>query len=396
LKYHKHLLQSCVEALEAIFFEDRYADKCIEYYLRNNKKWGSRDRRFFAETVYDCVRWWRLDWALLGRSISKLQIDHLAVSFWRRQLPLPDLPEFQKIQVEGLKKAYSEIKDPAVLQAFPDEIYQLGQKELGTFWDELTPYLNQVNDLILRVNTSKTNREELIRAFAALDIEAEPLPGTPSALWIKKRVNVFRTDLFKKGLFEVQDGSSQQVASFLDIEPGQRIIDACAGAGGKSLHIADLMQNRGKVISLDIHSWKLDQLKLRARRNSYSNIEMKTIEGSKTIKRLKGTADRLLLDVPCSGLGVLRRNPDTKWKLTPQAIEEVKGLQKEILQNYSEMLKSGGKLLYSTCSILPSENQEQVQTFLSNNSSFQLIKQRHLYPTRPGYDGFYLALMQKS
>jgi 16S rRNA (cytosine967-C5)-methyltransferase len=202
--------------------------------------------------------------------------------------------------------------------------------------------------------------------------------------------------LFKKGWFEVQDGSSQQVAPYLEIEPGQRVIDACAGAGGKSLHVADLLQNRGKVISLDIHQWKLDQLKLRARRNSYSNIELKRIEGSKTIKRLKDTADRLLLDVPCSGLGVLRRNPDTKWKLTESAIADMIKLQRTLLQDYSVMVKKGGLLLYSTCSLLPSENQEQVQQFLQNNDHFHLRKQRFLYPTRPGYDGFYMALLEKS
>src|SRR5690606_31146175 len=180
----------------------------------------------------------------------------------------------------------------------------------------------------------------------------------PDALILDERTNVFRNPAFKEGMFEVQDASSQLVAQALAVEPGMRVIDACAGAGGKSLHIASLMQNKGKVLSMDIEEWKLQQTKLRARRDGVSIIERKVIEGSKTIKRMKETADRLLLDVPCSGLGVLRRNPDTKWKLTEESIEKVRKTQQEILQSYPSMVKPGGQMVYATCSILPSENQD--------------------------------------
>ncbi len=396
MKYHRHLLQSCVEALGAIFYEDRYADKCIEFYLRNNKKWGGRDRRFFAETVYDCVRWWSKDWALLDRKPTRPGLDYLSVSLWRRGLPIPEFPEFENVDYSLFEKAEQAITDSAVQQAFPKWLYRRIGEELGPDWSQLAPYFNETNDLVLRVNTQKVTREKLIQELQRIDIQGQPLLGTESGVIIPLRVNVFRTELFKKGLFEVQDGSSQQVAPYLKIEPGLRVIDACAGAGGKTLHIADLMQNRGKIISLDIHQWKLSQLKLRARRNTYSNIEMKVIDGSKTIKRLKETADRLLLDVPCSGLGVLRRNPDTKWKLSEKSILEVIELQKTLLQDYSVMVKEGGLMLYSTCSILPSENEQQVQKFLQNNTHFRLLKQRHLYPTRAGYDGFYMALMERT
>lgn len=396
MRYHHHLLISCSEALSAIFFEDRHADKCIEFYIKRNRKWGGRDRRFFAETVYDCVRWWSLYWQLLGRKPHENSVKILAPSLWRRGLPCPEFEEFKGVKFEDFEKAYNKISNPAVKLAFPQWLYEHIESELGQTWVETAEYFNRPNKLILRVNTQKTTQEQLIQNLAQDDVLAKRLEGTSSGLIIEERANVFRTQSFKKGLFEVQDGSSQQVASYLQIEPGQRVIDACAGAGGKSLHIADLLENKGKVIALDIHQWKLDQLKLRARRNSYSNIEMKVIEGSKTIKRLKESADRLLLDVPCSGLGVLRRNPDTKWKVSETSIQELISLQAEILEQYSRMLKPGGLMVYSTCSVLPSENEEQISKFLRNNKNFKLLKQRSIFPTRDGFDGFFMAQLEKS
>ena len=172
-----------------------------------------------------------------------------------------------------------------------------------------------------------------------------------------------------------------------------RVIDACAGAGGKSLHIAAILQNKGRLLSLDTEQWKLDETKKRARRAGVSNLETRLIEGPKTIKKLFGTADRLLLDVPCSGLGVLKRNPDAKWKLSQIFIEHIKEKQQEILSEYCNIVKVGGKFVYATCSILPSENQEQVKTFLAKNTSFTLEEEKIVLPSESGFDGFYMARM---
>ncbi len=396
LRYHRHLLQACIDALTAIFIEGRHADKCIEYYMRNNKKWGARDRRFFAETVYDCVRWWRLDRHLLfQKEETAPELSFLAPSLWRRGLPMPEFDEFSKIDCLRFQSRLEEIQSPAVKHAFPDWLYQMLGDQLDS-WDEMVPYFNKTNELVVRANTLKNSPVELQKSLAAMGIQTKPLLGTETGLIFDERSNIFRIDLFKKGHFEVQDGASQQVASFLNVEPGMRVVDACAGAGGKTLHIADQLKNKGKVVAMDIHQWKLDQLKLRARRNSYSNIEMKVIDSSKVIKRMKNTADRLLLDVPCSGLGVLRRNPDTKWKLSSAGIQEVMEIQKNILNDYAGILKVGGKMVYSTCSVLPQENEEQVNLFLSTHSNFKMVKQRNIYPTRPGFDGFYMALLEKS
>ena len=213
---------------------------------------------------------------------------------------------------------------------------------------------------------------------------------------MKERANVFITDAFKNGWFEVQDASSQKVAEVLNPKPGMRVIDACAGAGGKSLHIASLMENKGQVIALDIYGNKLKELKRRARRNGAHNIEPRVIDSTKVIKKLKASADKVLIDAPCSGLGVLRRNPDAKWKLQPEFLEKIKNTQQEILSSYSSMVKPGGQLVYATCSILPSENSEQVSTFLSSEAGkdFSLVKEEKIYASKSGFDGFYIALLQ--
>ena len=214
---------------------------------------------------------------------------------------------------------------------------------------------------------------------------------------MKERANVFTTEAFKNGWFEVQDASSQKVAQMLDPKPGMRIVDACAGAGGKSLHIASLMENKGQVIAMDIYENKLNELKRRARRNGIHNIETRVIDSTKVIKKLIGKADKVLIDAPCSGLGVLRRNPDAKWKLQPEFLETIKQTQSEILDSYSRIVKDGGQLVYATCSILPSENEQQVKAFLKREagSEFTLTKDEKILPSKSGFDGFYIALLQK-
>jgi 16S rRNA (cytosine967-C5)-methyltransferase len=229
------------------------------------------------------------------------------------------------------------------------------------------------------------------------DIETDVLPNHPSALKLKERANVFVTEAFKDGWFEVQDASSQLVADYLDVKSGMKVVDVCAGAGGKTLHLASLMENKGQLIAMDIYESKLKKLKIRARRNGVHNIEMKVIDSTKPIKKLHDKADRLLIDAPCSGLGVLRRNPDAKWKLQPEFIENIKKIQSEILEQYSKMVKPGGKMVYATCSVLPSENQKQVDKFLKSEAGeeFVFVKDKKILAYKSGFDGFYMALLER-
>ncbi len=172
------------------------------------------------------------------------------------------------------------------------------------------------------------------------------------------------------------------------------VVDACAGAGGKSLHLAAIMKNKGKIISMDVENFKLEELKRRAKRAGAFNIETRLIEDNKAIKRLEGKADKVLLDVPCSGLGVIKRNPDAKWKLSEETINRTKILQQKLLADYSVMLKPKGSLFYSTCSILPSENRQQVDLFLSSNHDFKFVKDKTILPSE-GCDGFYMCELIK-
>ncbi|MDP4748789.1 MAG: RsmB/NOP family class I SAM-dependent RNA methyltransferase [Algoriphagus sp.] len=394
MKLHNNTIRGVHQALEAIFEEGHYADKVIERTLKSNPKWGAKDRSFIAETTYEMVRWWRLVNFL---SPSKDPWD-LFGTYWLMQgQELPEWDEFARLQPEKIKSKYESITDPGLLESIPDWLQTLGSKELGEKWEAEIHALNEEAEVVLRVNTLKTTRERLKNLLQADGIGTYLVKGYPDALVLEARQNVFRHPSFKEGLFEVQDASSQLVAAALQVEPGMRVIDACAGAGGKSLHLAALMGNKGKVISMDVEEWKLQQAKLRARRNGVSIFEPKVIEGSKTIKRLKESADRVLLDVPCSGIGVLRRNPDTKWKLSPESIQKVQETQQEILQSYPSMLKKGGQLVYATCSILPSENEEQVRKFLASEAGkdFELLEDRKVLAQESGFDGFYIARLLK-
>ena len=314
-------------------------------------------------------------------------------------IKLPDWSYFESTPTRKIKGRFDELsKVRKFKESIPDWMDELGEKELGNeAWTKEITALNEQADVILRVNTLKTTKEALQAVLFDLDFETEFIANYPDALKLKERANVFQTEAFKDGHFEVQDASSQLVAKFLNVEPGMRVVDACAGAGGKALHIATLMENKGQVIAMDIYENKLNELKRRAKRNGVFNVETRTIDSTKVIKKLYDKADRVLIDAPCSGLGVLRRNPDAKWKLQPEFIEKIKKTQQEILQQYSRMVKSGGQLVYATCSILPSENQDQVKEFLAseNGKDFTFVKDEKILSSKSGFDGFYMARLQK-
>ncbi len=390
LRPHYPLADAVATNLKLIFGEGKYADKVIERALKMNRKWGARDRRFIAETTYNIVRNYRLLHESAG---SKSPWMLIAAYFVMHEIPFPGWKELSTINAELIRKTYEEKKKIfAVAQSVPEWLDALGRKELGNeVWEKELPFLNEEAKVVLRANTLKIKAAELQKSLRHEEIETALFPAVPEALIVKQRQNLFLCPQFKDGLFELQDISSQQVARFMQLEEGMRVIDACAGAGGKSLHISALMNGKGKIISMDVEEWKLNELKKRAVRAGAHNIETRVID-NKTIKRYEAGADRVLMDVPCSGLGVLRRNPDAKWKLTETSIEEVKKKQEEILREYSIMVKPGGKLIYATCSILPSENSEQVKKFLAANSEFSFEKEKIIMPSS-GFDGFYMCRM---
>ena len=402
MRLHRNLVFTVIDSLHEIFNDDIYADKAVEKALKRDKRWGSRDRRFVAETIYEIVRWKRL-----YAEIAEVKAPFSRPNLWRlfsvwcvlRGIQLPEWKQIEPTPKRRIKGRFDELSKVRKLrESIPDWMDDICLKELGKdIWDKELAALNKQAEVILRTNTLNITIEQLQKLLSKEDIHTEQIVGYNSALKLTKRANVFKTNAFKQGFFEVQDASSQLVAQYLEVEPGMKVVDTCAGAGGKTLHIASLMKNKGQIIAMDIYESKLKKLKIRAKRNKVFNVDTRVIDSTKPIKKLYGKADRVLIDAPCSGLGVLRRNPDSKWKLQPQCIDQIKEVQQQILQQYSKMVKSGGKLVYATCSILPSENQHQVNTFLTSNEGkeFTLLKDQKILAHKSGFDGFYMALMQK-
>jgi 16S rRNA (cytosine967-C5)-methyltransferase len=387
-RLHPNLVKAVIETIRIVFAEleggkGQYADSAVKKLLQSNPKWGANDRKFLAHSVYEIIRWWRKLWDLCGEepslnegSLWSLAGIYLSVSGYS----LPPWKEFEAAANIPWKKRAEDVNHiRGIRESVPDWLDETGVQELGEVWNLELHSLNQQAPVIIRVNTLKITVPELRKRLKEEGVETTVINSHPDAL------------RFSEGLFEVQDASSQEVAYFMDVKPGMRIIDACAGGGGKTLHLAAIMQNKGKIIALDVHEWKLSELKKRAARAGVSIIETRSIASAKVIKRLEKSADRLLLDVPCSGLGVLRRNPDIKWKLSANSLNRIRKEQHEILYSYSKILKPGGKLVYSTCSILPSENEGIVDKFLAENMGFKKISERKILPSQSGFDGFYMA-----
>ncbi|WP_438977953.1 RsmB/NOP family class I SAM-dependent RNA methyltransferase [Polaribacter sp.] len=402
MRLHRNLTFAVIDSIRDIFNEGVYADKAVEKALKRDKRWGARDRKFVAETIYEIVRWNRL-----YAEIAEVKTPYKRDDIWRifsvwcilRGIALPDWNQIGDVPVRRIKGRFDELsKIRKYRESVPDWMDELGVSELGeALWSKEIAAQNQQADVILRTNTLNISKEMLQKKLRTENVITELIPNHPDALRLTERANVFKTEAFHNGFFEVQDASSQLVAAFLEVEPGMKVVDTCAGAGGKTLHLASLMENKGQIIAMDIYESKLKKLKVRARRNKAHNIDMRVIDSTKPIKKLYNKADRVLIDAPCSGLGVIRRNPDSKWKLQPEFIENIKKVQQEVLQSYSKMVKPGGKMVYATCSILPSENRKQVDKFLTSESGkeFAFVKEKNVFAHISGFDGFYMALLEK-
>ena len=339
-------------------------------------------------------------------TLAGVEVDRAAASGWSllcvwhrfHNLPMPDCAAANQIDTRTYEARKQQARAlPAVWDGCPAWLDALGETQLGEeAWAAERAALARTPKRYLRVNTLRCDRDTLIQRLADEGVQARPVDGVASALEVLNDAALFRTAAFQDGWFEQQDAGSQHIAAFLQVSPGMRVVDACAGAGGKTLQLAAAMNGKGRLLAMDVEEWKLENLRQRARRAGAHNVEARLITSSKTVKRLKETADRLLLDVPCSGLGVLKRNPDAKWRDTEQRLPVLMALQADILRRYCQMVKPGGQLVYATCSILPCENEQQVAAFLAERPDFTLVAEQHVLPSQTGFDGFYMARLRRA
>ncbi len=419
----KALLEACAELVRLTLKFDHPADAIVSRFFRDNRGLGPRERATMAETVYTVLR-------------KKLLFDHLA--------PSGSGPKERRLAILGfygpgdfLRSALTEQEtnwldacekvSPSELMErhrhnLPEWLVQPLKDQLG---DEFWPLVEQLNHgagLDLRVNDFKAKRADVQKELAKAGIKAVPTPYSPWGLRIAGKPALNKSEAFLRGDFEVQDEGSQLLALLLDAKRGEMVVDFCAGAGGKTLAIGASMRSTGRLYAFDTSAHRLDSFKPRMARSGLSNVHPAAIahERDDRVKRLSGKIDRVLVDAPCTGLGTLRRNPDLKWRQSPQAVDEMAVKQAAILQSASRMLKSGGRLVYATCSVLPQENEAIAAAFSEANPDFTPLdagevltglkvanapslcaggESGHLYlrlwPQRHATDGFFAAVWQK-
>lgn len=398
MKLHRNLCEAVVQALAQVILNGQQADRVVDNMLTANRKWGSRDRHFVSAHIYDLVRYKRLYEYICNIQYTTSEQGWLllAAKLWQTSSHLPDWSEWKTFDIHtaATRKTEAELITP-VKESVPDWLYQLGEKEVGPNWPKELHALNQTAPLCLRVNTLKAQRNNVEVLLKAEGITYHTLDEAPEAIVLESSKNLRNHPAYKNGLIEVQDVSSQQVAPFVNPKPGEFIIDACAGGGGKSLHLAAIMQNRGNILSMDVHEKKLYNLTKRAERAGATIITSR-LATDDSVRLLKETADKLLLDVPCSGSGVWRRKPDARWHFTEEKFENILSLQQHILESYSTMLKPGGEMVYATCSVFTSENEKQIERFIADYCGvYELVEHRSFSPSASGFDGFFMAKIKK-
>ena len=419
----KALLEACSDLVRLVLKFDHPADAIVSRYFREHRNLGPRERATLAETVYTVLR-------------KKQLFDHLA--------PSGSGPKERRLAILGfygpgdfLRSALSdqekrwldqcEAIDPKDLMErhrhnLPDWLVQPLKDQLGDEFWALADSLNLGAGLDLRVNDFKAKRADVQKALAASGIKAVPTPYSPWGLRIAGKPALNKHEAFVRGDFEVQDEGSQLLALLLDAKRGEMVVDFCAGAGGKTLALGAMMRNTGRLYAFDTSAGRLDALKPRLARSGLSNVHPAAIahERDDRVKRLAGKIDRVLVDAPCTGMGTLRRNPDLKWRQTLQGVEEMAVTQAKILDSAARMVKSGGRLVYATCSVLPQENEAIAEAFSQAHADFVALPvgevltglkvleaaglcaggedgQRYLrlWPHRHGTDGFFAAVWQR-
>ena len=388
----KALLDACAELVKLSLKFEHPADMVVSRYFRDNRGLGPRERATLAETVYTVLR-------------KKLLFDHFA--------PSGSGPRERRLAILGfhgprdfLKSALSDQEKNWLDQCdsiqpldlmerhrhnLPEWLVQPLKDQLGgEFW-ALVDSLSQPAPLDLRVNALADKRDDVQKELKKAGMASRLTPYSPWGLRLEDKPALTKLDAFTRGAIEVQDEGSQLLALLTDAKRGEMVVDFCAGAGGKTLALGASMRNTGRLYAFDTSAHRLDALKPRLARSGLSNVHPAAIahERDERIKRLAGKIDRVLVDAPCSGLGTLRRNPDLKWRQSPEAVAEMTAKQAAILQSAARLLKPGGRLVYATCSLLPAENEDIANAFTAANPDFKPLAVSELLTALkvPGAEG---------
>jgi len=413
------LLELATDLLNKVLQFDTPADRIVSDFFRTHRELGQRERHTLAETTYTVLRQ-RLLFQHLAQSGKGEMERRLALLGWqgnegflRAALSEPEQQWLAQVQTVDRASLPDKLR-----HNLPEWLADTLKTSIGEDFWPLVNSLNESAPLDLRVNTFKAKREDVQKALAEGRIEAVPTPYSPWGLRIQGKPALNKLDVFNKGEIEVQDEGSQLLALLTDAKRGEMVVDFCAGAGGKTLALGAAMRNTGRLYAFDTSGHRLAALKPRLARSGLSNVYPVQIahERDDRIKRLAGKIDRVLVDAPCSGLGTLRRNPDLKWRQSPQSVEELRVKQAAILDSAARLLKPGGRLVYATCSLLEAENEAIAAAFSeAHGREFKLVpvapllEKAHvseadtlvrgdflrLWPHRHGTDGFFAAVWER-
>lgn len=368
---------------------DQPADRMVGEYFKTRRYIGAKDRQFISEHFFTILRQYFLLVSGLDKPTPRLIVARYAndESIFNGEDYGPD--ELSSYEKPALKKANSRKPTEADLHATPDWVFEMIKRAFPKTYELELEALNVAAKTDFRVNPIKTSRDLALAQLHKESIDAEPTPYSPFGIRLLKRQNLKNHPLFLNGALEVQDEGAQILSLLCDVKPSMRVLDYCAGAGGKTLMLAALMQNTGKIVATDIHDWRLERAKMRFKRAGLHNTETRVINKQWT-KRQKDNFDRVLIDVPCSGTGTWRRNPDVRIRMTKDGLDAVIQTQRDIMDQTSGLVKIGGCLIYATCSILREENHDQIAWFLEHNPNYELVpfdNMNTLNLSLPGVDG---------
>jgi 16S rRNA (cytosine967-C5)-methyltransferase len=418
----KALFALCDELLHEVLRFTTPADAVVSSFFRQNRALGARERQTLAETVYEVLRR-RAKYQYLARSGHGSIERRLILLAWQGSEAYLNaaITEGERTWLDNCRQfdpmKASKGHNAALVHNLPEWLVEPLKAQVGEEFDALAQALLQPAGLDLRVNAIKVKREAAQEALAAEGIRAQPTPFSPLGLRVDGKPALNRTEIFNRGEVEVQDEGSQLLSLLTEAKRGEMVVDFCAGAGGKTLALGAMMRNTGRLYAFDVSAHRLAALKPRLARSGLSNVYPAGIthERDDRVKRLAGKIDRVLVDAPCSGLGTLRRNPDLKWRQSEKSVAELTAKQASILDSAARLVKSGGQLVYATCSVLEAENEAIVRAFTEAHPDFEMLdaaevleRQKveqaaslchdgmlRLWPHRHGTDGFFAAVWRR-